>query len=264
MPPSPSPSPPARGGRGFRGPSDESAPVPLLHLMNTGLGPFYDGLAHLFVTPEDLLPVLALALLSGLRGPRFGRASLFVLPSAWLLGTIVGRLFHPHSAWPILSAVLTIAFGALVAADRPLPLAAVAALAAALGLWNGAWNGIELARARAGMLGNALGDRVRGLRRGGDLRGLRGVGAGAVGPDRDARGGQLDRRRRALHARLVAPARLNATRSGASVRRSRPGSCRDWSPRSNRRRPSCTRTPSSCCRSSRIASVPRSARRSSG
>lgn len=131
--------------------------LPLLHLMNTGLGPFYDGLAHLFVTPEDLLPVLALALLSGLRGPRFGRASLFVLPSAWLLGTIVGRLFHPHPAWPILSAVLTIAFGALVAADRPLPLAAVAALAAALGLWNGAWNGIELARARAGMFGNALG-----------------------------------------------------------------------------------------------------------
>ena len=38
-------------------------PVFLLHLMNTGLGPFYDGLAHLFVTPEDLLPILALALL---------------------------------------------------------------------------------------------------------------------------------------------------------------------------------------------------------
>jgi hypothetical protein len=44
------------------------------HLMNTGFGPFYDGLTHLFVTPEDLLPVIALALLAGLRGPRFGRA----------------------------------------------------------------------------------------------------------------------------------------------------------------------------------------------
>jgi len=129
----------------------------LLHLMNTGLGPFYDGLAHLFVTPEDLLPVLALALLSGLRGPQFGRTALFTLPAAWLLGTVLGRLFHPHPAWPILSAVLTIGLGALVAADRPLPLPAVAALAAALGLWNGAWNGIELARAQAGMVGNALG-----------------------------------------------------------------------------------------------------------
>jgi len=125
--------------------------------MNTGLGPFYDGLAHLFVTPEDLLPVLALSLYSGLRGPRFGRAALFALPAAWLLGTIAGRLFHPHPAWPILSAILTILLGALAAADRPLPLPAVAALAAALGLWNGAWNGIELARARAGLFGNALG-----------------------------------------------------------------------------------------------------------
>ena len=44
------------------------------HLMNTGFGPFYDGLTHLFVTPEDLLPVIALAFLAGLRGPRFGRA----------------------------------------------------------------------------------------------------------------------------------------------------------------------------------------------
>ena len=40
----------------------------LAHLMTTGLGPFYDGLAHLFVTPEDLLPVLALSLAAGLRG----------------------------------------------------------------------------------------------------------------------------------------------------------------------------------------------------
>jgi hydrogenase/urease accessory protein HupE len=129
----------------------------LAHLMNTGLGPFYDGLAHLLVTPEDLLPVLALALLSGLRGPRFGRVALFTLPLAWLTGSAIGRLFSPHWAWPVLSAVLTLALGALVAADRPLPVGAIAALAIALGLWNGSWNGIELARARAGALGTGLG-----------------------------------------------------------------------------------------------------------
>ena len=50
------------------------------HLMNTGLGPFYDGLTHLFVTPEDLLPVIALALFAGLCGPQSGRAVLFILP----------------------------------------------------------------------------------------------------------------------------------------------------------------------------------------
>lgn len=131
--------------------------MPLAHLMNTGLGPFYDGLVHLFTTPEDLLPVLALALLSGLRGPQGGRTALFVLPPAWLVGIAAGRFFHPHWVWPVVGAALTIVLGALVAADRPLSTAAVAVLAAALGLWNGAWNGIELARAHAGMLGSALG-----------------------------------------------------------------------------------------------------------
>ncbi len=129
----------------------------LAHLMNTGLGPFYDGLAHLFTTPEDLLPVLALSLLSGLRGPRGGRTALFVLPPAWLVGTAAGRFFHPHWVWPVLAAILTIVLGALAAADRPLSTAAVAVLAAALGLWNGAWNGVELVRAHAAVPGNALG-----------------------------------------------------------------------------------------------------------
>src|SRR5262245_59247796 len=129
----------------------------LAHLMTTGLGPFYDGLAHLFVTPEDLLPVLALSLAAGLRGPAGGRAALFVLPPAWLAGVLLGRLFSPHWIWPVFSAVLTIAFGALAAIDRRLPAGVIAVLAAMLGLWNGAWNGIELARSGAAVFGTGLG-----------------------------------------------------------------------------------------------------------
>jgi urease accessory protein len=125
--------------------------------MNTGLGPFYDGLAHLFTTPEDLLPVLALSIFAGLRGPRGGRTALFVLPPAWIAGIACGRLFHPHWIWPVFSAALTIVLGALAAYDRALAPAVVAALAATLGLWNGSWNGIELLRARDAVFGNALG-----------------------------------------------------------------------------------------------------------
>jgi urease accessory protein len=132
-------------------------PLFLAHLMTTGLGPFYDGLAHLFVTPEDLLPVLALSLAAGLRGPAGGRAALFVLPPAWLAGIFLGRLFAPHWIWPVFSAVLTVAFGALAAIDRKLPTGVVAVLAAALGLWNGSWNGIELARSGAAAVGTGLG-----------------------------------------------------------------------------------------------------------
>ncbi|MCI0585005.1 MAG: hypothetical protein L0227_19285, partial [Chloroflexi bacterium] len=43
------------------------------HLVTTGLGPFYDGLGHLALTPEDFISVLAAALLVGLRGKAHGR-----------------------------------------------------------------------------------------------------------------------------------------------------------------------------------------------
>ena len=129
----------------------------LAHLMNTGLGPFYDGLLHLFVTPEDLLPVAALSLLAGLRGPAHGRVVLFSLPLAWLAGTALGRALGPLGFLPIAAAVLTIALGGLVAADRALSPRVVGGLAIALGLLHGAWNGGELASARTGTLGTALG-----------------------------------------------------------------------------------------------------------
>jgi hydrogenase/urease accessory protein HupE len=122
------------------------------HLMNTGFGPFYDGLAHLFVTPEDLLPVLALALLAGLRGPPAGRAVLFALPLAWLAGSCAGQLFAPSVPLTIAVAVLTITLGALTAADRALPLALVVGLAIALGLINGGGNGMELGKLHASVL----------------------------------------------------------------------------------------------------------------
>ena len=49
------------------------------HLNSTGMGPFYDGLVHFLMSPEDIIPVFALALLAGLRGANYGRRALFVL-----------------------------------------------------------------------------------------------------------------------------------------------------------------------------------------
>ena len=56
------------------------------HLIATGMGPVYDGMAHFLLSPDDLIPVLALALMVGLGGARYGRRALFVLPTAWLIG----------------------------------------------------------------------------------------------------------------------------------------------------------------------------------
>jgi urease accessory protein len=114
------------------------------HLMNTGFGPFNDGLTHLFVTPEDLLSVIALALLAGLRGPSFGRAVLFALPVAWLVGSGAGLLLAVPIMQPVVETIVTIALGLLLATDRPLPLACVAWLAIVLGLFHGILNGSEL------------------------------------------------------------------------------------------------------------------------
>src|ERR1700731_2111833 len=78
-----------------------AAPSAHAHLMNTGFGPFSDGLTHLVVTPEDLLPVIALSLWAGLRGPIFGRTVLFSLPVAWLVGSAAGILLNPPIAPPV-------------------------------------------------------------------------------------------------------------------------------------------------------------------
>jgi urease accessory protein len=121
-----------------------AAPSANAHLMTMGFGPFSDGLAQLFVTPEDLLPVIALALLAGLRGPRFGRAVLFALPVAWLAGSVGGLILAPPITLPVAETIFTIALGALLAADRPLPLAVVGCLAILLGLFHGVLNGSEI------------------------------------------------------------------------------------------------------------------------
>jgi hypothetical protein len=95
-----------------------AAAVAHAHLTNTGFGQFYDGLAHLFVTPEHLLPVIAPALLAGLHGPRFGRTVLFALPAACLAGGLAGLLAHPSARMPAVTAVTSSVLGAW--AVRPL------------------------------------------------------------------------------------------------------------------------------------------------
>jgi hydrogenase/urease accessory protein HupE len=127
------------------------------HLVTSGLGPVYDGLLHFALTPEDLVPVLALALLAGLRGVIHGRRALLVLPAAWLLGGVIGLTVHGGVSpiWPALSFVL---LGGLVASDARLPLGATTLLAAMLGLGHGYMNGsalVEPGLGAVGLLGSA-------------------------------------------------------------------------------------------------------------
>jgi urease accessory protein len=115
------------------------------HLVTSGLGPIYDGLLHFAVSPEDLGPALALALLAGLRGAAHGRRALFVLPSAWAVAGAFG-LAIGGVAMPILTSLSFVLVGVLVAADARLPLAGTTALAILLGLLHGYLNGAAMAR----------------------------------------------------------------------------------------------------------------------
>ena len=114
------------------------------HLNTTGMGPFYDGLMHFLMSPEDIVPVLALALWSGLRGAAYGRRALFTLPVAWMVGAFAGLSVVTPVTHPIIAAVWFLLLGGLLAADAKLSLHVATALAALLGLYHGYLNGMGM------------------------------------------------------------------------------------------------------------------------
>lgn len=129
------------------------APKPArAHLVTTGLGPLFDGTSHLAVTPEDLLPTLAIALLVGLRGREHARAVLVALPISWLIAGGIG-LARPFEIPLGITVVSFLAFGGLVAGDVKLSRRAVTFLAIAMGSLHGYLNGLEMAVAGLGIVG---------------------------------------------------------------------------------------------------------------
>ena len=125
------------------------------HLVTTGLGPIYDGISHVLLSPDDLVPIVAMALLAGLNGPVAGRLALFALTGAWLIGGIAGYLVGQ----PLLSGAVVCAsflvLGGLTAVDLRLQSGVVMALAVIIGLLHGWLNGAGIAKAQHEALGLA-------------------------------------------------------------------------------------------------------------
>jgi hydrogenase/urease accessory protein HupE len=128
-----------------------AAPAAQAHLTSSGLGPWYDGVLHLLMTPGDLLLVIALALFAGLRGADSGRALLFALPGAWLAGGLCGLNFASELELPVETTLALIAVGLLVATSAPLPRSATLTLALAVGAVQGAQNGSAVAVSGGGL-----------------------------------------------------------------------------------------------------------------
>jgi urease accessory protein len=118
------------------------------HLISTGIGPFYDGIGHFFLSPDDVIPAVAIALLAGLVGPRVRGGAIWALPLAWFVGGLAAVL----GSVPLLSEQLSGAFsflilGILIASDARIPPWAVIALAAVMGAVHGFLNGLSMREA---------------------------------------------------------------------------------------------------------------------
>ncbi len=125
------------------------------HLVTTGLGPLYDGISHVLLSPDDLLPILAMSMLAGLNGPAAGRRTLFGLTGAWLLAGVIGYLFGQALLPGTMTCVSFLVLGVLTAADRRLSPAVVLGIAVAVGLLHGWLNGTGIAAAQREALGLA-------------------------------------------------------------------------------------------------------------
>ncbi|MGH8174209.1 MAG: HupE/UreJ family protein [Rhodanobacteraceae bacterium] len=110
------------------------------HLTSSGMGPIYDGLLHFVLSPEDLVPVLALAMFVGLRGPAYARRALLAVPVSWFAGCVLGTSLNFAPAWPI-APLSFVVFGGLVALDAKVSLRTMTVFACALGLVHGCMNG---------------------------------------------------------------------------------------------------------------------------
>ena len=109
------------------------------HLVATGMGPIYDGISHFGLSPEDFLPVIALAFYAGLRGARDARLGLAAITAAWLVGgavALAGASF-PAVLLPALTAVLFLSIGGLLAANPGFPSVVAPLLATVLGVVRG-------------------------------------------------------------------------------------------------------------------------------
>jgi hydrogenase/urease accessory protein HupE len=117
------------------------------HLVNSGLGPFYDGILHLLLSPADVLGLIAAILLAGLHGARGSRLTVIVMPLAWFLAGLAGLALPAVPELPWISVLSFALLGGLVALNPKLPAEAVALLAGLFGVLHGLLNGSALALA---------------------------------------------------------------------------------------------------------------------
>lgn len=122
------------------------------HLVTTGAGPFYDGIAHFFVSFDEILPVIGLSLFAGIRGPKYGRWNAAIISIAWLMGGSAGLSFPMQQPPSLLTSFLMLLPGILLASDWKLSIQIVWVFSVLIGAVLGFLNGASMAGSGSGAL----------------------------------------------------------------------------------------------------------------
>jgi hypothetical protein len=114
------------------------------HLVNSGLGPVYDGALHFILSPMDMVRLAALALFAGAQSPRGGRAVVVAVPVAWFLAGAAALGLATTGTFAVANGAGLFLLGAAIALDLKPPAIVAAAAAAAFAALLGFQSGIEL------------------------------------------------------------------------------------------------------------------------
>lgn len=114
------------------------------HLVNSGLGPFYDGALHLILSPMDIVRLIALGLFAGAQGAEGGRHAVVAAPVAWFLAGAAAFAFDATGTFAIASAASLFLLGGAVAFDLKLPPLVAGVVAAGFAGLLGFQSGIAL------------------------------------------------------------------------------------------------------------------------
>ena len=126
------------------------APTPsYAHLVNSGLGPFYDGALHLMLTPMELVGLVTLSLFAASQGAEAGRLLVIVTPIAWFLAGSVGAFSQMTGSFAIANAGALVLLGGSVALGLKTSSTVAAVAAAVFGGLLGFQSGVELRAADA-------------------------------------------------------------------------------------------------------------------
>ncbi|MFG1347114.1 HupE/UreJ family protein [Xanthobacter autotrophicus DSM 431] len=115
------------------------------HLVETRLGDFYGGMLHPLTDLKQMLPWAALAALAAFQGPQRARWVVPVFPLALLCGGLLSQVVTALPGASVLDVGLVAVTGLALAAAARLPLPALIALVAVMGLLHGFQNGEAMA-----------------------------------------------------------------------------------------------------------------------